>query len=843
MRKVITKSEGIRTAVRVIVLCLIISIWPLRLWHEDIAQNAGTVPAADTAVVAGDKNIAVQAFTAQYDHIYSIDLCLASGRPGEKFWLRLFDSKQQLISEQLVDTAECTIPGSCSVCINRDLIPGDAYCYLIQAAEGSSVTLALEDTAAPGNTSTGVLTYADSSVDNRNLLVTYRYREAMRKGRSLAVIFGLVAAGLLSDLLISRETKKRGLLTELVPDTWVWQIIGNPLIIALSAWGIIAVGPMHIFSRHIFDIMILEAGIVMLTITLLYAVNRKYKTAERSMALAHAGDHISDMLQTVFIALAVWATINYQNGTADVFHDIAFRQMLIFMGLAVISTYTARELWNIPNLIAAAVSAVTAGIVIHRYIPVQVDSYHVHSLRLTGVLAVVCALIAVNTFSIIKNRQFRPVSRGYAVFTAIYMALVIWRRNTRWWPVVMVVAFVVYLLRYGAWKRRSRLLINIAYGMTLNFVICTLYCLMHRPFLAFLLTRYPHMFFTVTETATYLAAALAAAMVLLFDRYNRTGEWRSCLGELMLFGVEMVYALFTMSRTVILAVAVTFMIMLFTLAGRGAEHRIRRQGTLLVSCILVTLWCFPICFSMQRIIPACVGQPYIFEYERSMVPDEIIRGNVPDSMYYMTFSRFCNYFSHKMFGTPDDWFDLNRYDIPSADIESDMSGALVASAGNKSIPDIARYMLPAIADSQLSESGQGTMEGGISNGRNSIFMSYISQMNLWGHDSMGATLEDGSVAAHAHNIYLQAAYDNGIIVGMVFAVWVLATLIMSFRYLKHRYTRDRAAGLPLAVTLTFASAGLVEWVNHPCIPLGLLFLLILPPLISEPADEEYDCDK
>ncbi len=842
MRKVITKSEGIRTAIKVIAICLIISIWPLRLWHEDIVQK-NTAKPAEQIEVSGDKNIAVQAFTAQYDHIYSIDLYLASGRPGEKFWLRLFDSKQQLLSEQKVDTTGCSIPGYCTVCINRDLTVGDAYCYLIQADEGSSVTLALEDTSAAGSTSTGVLTYADSSVDNRNISVSYRYREAMRKGRSLAFIFGLFAVSVLLNTIIADMTKKRGLWDTLVPDTWVWQIIGNPLIILFSLWGMAEVGPMHIFSRHIFDIIILEAGIIMLTVTLLYLVNRRYRTAERRMALAHTGDHVSDMLQTVFIALAIWATINYQNGTADVFHDIAFRQMLIFMGLAVIATYTARELWNMKNLAGVLVSAAAAVIGVHRYLPEQTDSYHIQSLKLTGILIVVCTVIAINTFGIVKNRMFKPADRGYALFTAVYMVLIIWRRNTRWWPVVMVAAFAVYLLRYGAWERRSRLLINIAYGITLNFIVCTLYCLMYRPFLAFLLTRYPHMFFTVTETATYLAAALAAAMVLLFDKYNRTGEWRSCIGELMLFGVEMVYALFTMSRTVILAVAVTFMIMLLTLVGRGMKHRVRREWTMFVSCVLVTLWCFPICFSMQRMIPACVGQPHIYEYEKSMVPDEIMRGNVPDSMYYMTFSRFCNYFSHKMFGTPDDWFDLNRYDISAADGTSAEEDGLLAFGRNDGLGRTTGYFVPSFADIQTSAGDTADGESGISNGRDSIFRSYIRQMNLWGHDTMGATLEDESIASHAHNIYLQAAYDNGIIVGMVFTVWVLVTIFRSFGYLRRRYTKDTAAGLPLAVSLTFAAAGLVEWVNHPCIPLGLLFLLVLPPLISEPAGEEYDCDK
>ena len=51
------------------------------------------------------------------------------------------------------------------------------------------------------------------------------------------------------------------------------------------------------------------------------------------------------------------------------------------------------------------------------------------------------------------------------------------------------------------------------------------------------------------------------------------------------------------------------------------------------------------------------------------------------------------------------------------------------------------------------------------NGRMDIFRAYIGQLNLAGHDDMGAVLPNGELAVHAHNIYLQVAYDHGLIVG------------------------------------------------------------------------------
>ena len=56
------------------------------------------------------------------------------------------------------------------------------------------------------------------------------------------------------------------------------------------------------------------------------------------------------------------------------------------------------------------------------------------------------------------------------------------------------------------------------------------------------------------------------------------------------------------------------------------------------------------------------------------------------------------------------------------------------------------------------------------NGRMDIFRAYLKELNLAGHDDMGAILPDGSLAVHAHNIYLQVAYDHGLAVGAVFVL-------------------------------------------------------------------------
>lgn len=102
-----------------------------------------------------------------------------------------------------------------------------------------------------------------------------------------------------------------------------------------------------------------------------------------------------------------------------------------------------------------------------------------------------------------------------------------------------------------------------------------------------------------------------------------------------------------------------------------------------------------------------------------------------------------------------------------------------------------------------------------------------------GHDDMYITLPDGNLIVHAHNIYLQAAYDHGIPAGIAFVLFGLATLVQSVVYYKRRKDDRLCSALPLALLLVFAVAGLTEWIFHPCNPITFCLLLLLAPLLTD----------
>lgn len=117
------------------------------------------------------------------------------------------------------------------------------------------------------------------------------------------------------------------------------------------------------------------------------------------------------------------------------------------------------------------------------------------------------------------------------------------------------------------------------------------------------------------------------------------------------------------------------------------------------------------------------------------------------------------------------------------------------------------------------------------NGRIDIFKSYIEQLNMTGHTEMGALLQNGEIATHAHNIYLQVAYDHGILVGIVFVLVGIVTFVMSCIYYHKKKGRITYAALPAVVTVAVAVAGLVEWIFHLSNPCGFVLMLVITPLL------------
>ena len=85
------------------------------------------------------------------------------------------------------------------------------------------------------------------------------------------------------------------------------------------------------------------------------------------------------------------------------------------------------------------------------------------------------------------------------------------------------------------------------------------------------------------------------------------------------------------------------------------------------------------------------------------------------------------------------------------------------------------------------------------------------------------------MATHAHNIYLQVAYDHGIPVGIIFLLVGMISFIKSCIYYVKKKDVVAYAALPAVITIAVAVMGLVEWVFHISNPCGLALLFVITP--------------
>ena len=118
----------------------------------------------------------------------------------------------------------------------------------------------------------------------------------------------------------------------------------------------------------------------------------------------------------------------------------------------------------------------------------------------------------------------------------------------------------------------------------------------------------------------------------------------------------------------------------------------------------------------------------------------------------------------------------------------------------------------------------------ISNGRITIFKSYLSQLNMTGHDEMGVPLPNGEIAVHAHNTYIQVAHDHGIPTGILFAVTLVTGLITGIRYYLRKRESEPLSLVTCAIIIGFMVAGISEWVFMYSNPMTIALMLSLAPL-------------
>ncbi len=826
MKKIVYESKAIQAVIFIIAAILLASLWPLRIWHEKVTASVSPVTGTVTEVIDEEKTV-LQEIVAQYDHMDTIEVYLGEECVGESFYLRILDEQWQMICEEETVIDYEKLPGFQSALIDVDMEVGKVYYVILQGKE-SGICAAYEAVTPEDAPYMGTMYYADSAMEGMSLAANYNYGVPLRKTRVLAFGLLILAVAALSIAAVRLRYRKKE--DRLLTVEKVFKRVMNPV---AGAGAVFCLGAVLLgfFGHYFLDNAMYFVGILFLAAILFYGINHGREGQDAVFTWDYLKSHGGDLIQSAAIAGAIAGCCEYMSGLYDIHHAAAERKEMFWFAVAVIAMFAWKEIFNLYNLIYLA----AAGLAGWRYysrsmaaFPEDVEEPAVVALKYTVLIGILLGLIVIRTVIALCRKKLTKPRFFYAGLLAVFFVMIIIFRNGRWWGVVMAAAFTLFYFSYGMWEHKERILVNIARGIIFQFSAATGYALLYRPYVTYRNARYTHIFHTVTITAAYLTMVECAAAVILLEKLKKSRKLRDFWKELTLFGVVSSYLLFTMARTAFFSAGVALLFALLVVSAGKGKKRLANIGKNLGLLILSVVVCFPVTFTAQRNIPALVSKPFLYEIEYSLYcPEDVMRGRRVDSVNFMRVGRFIDVFAEKIFGLEEGTFDIYG---EIAEYEESHKNRDREQTNAKALSVVQPGELVASADFVPENLPQ---DNDYTNGRLDIFRSYMEQMNATGHEEMGAVLQNGEIATHAHNIYLQVAYDHGIFVGILFIAVGIATFGASCLYYHRKKDKITYAALPLVVTAAVAVAGMVEWIFHLSNPCGLLLMLVVTPLVFE----------
>ncbi len=870
MRKIINKSTAIKAVVLIFALIGILMIFPVRVFTGLWQSSGGGEVLPESSLVNFEYNLTMQEFVAQYDRLSSVDVYIDRMEKGRYISCLLYDNEGRILLRVFTDTEGKEIPGYINIPMEINLEVGEHYA--IRFMDCRSKYFVAYETIPQETAYLGNLTVNYENVEGRHLAAKYNYRLPLSKEKSL-VVMGLIAViatiiCLITDIYFRKRPERNTLLT--VGKTI--QYAANPVAAVVFATLMIMVFPLKIFDSRAVDIVFYELGLIVAAALVFYAINHtiiKHQVGISFWQSLKNEDRVQYLLIMFSMAMAIWYGSCYMNDLYDIYHTISERHMAIWLLIMMLMTFSLKEALTLYNLAWVVLSGIY-GVNYYRshVMPDTEFEYDLHNtiLKYGIIIVILGGLLLMNFVRLIvlkiKNSRINSEHEKkevvhptvFGIILLVFFIAIVVLRNTRVWGIYLVLTYVCFYLRLAAWGKKKDYYKILSGGLMMNFAISMLFSWLHRYFAGYVSGRFAFIFHTVTVTAEYFTFMEAAVVVMLIVKIvalpkgtNLKGVFFSAWKEMVLFGFIVSYAIFTVSRTAYLAIAVSTLLVLCVVMRHYSRQFFRIVGVCLISVIV----CFPAAFTLQRILPTIAADPVIYPIDDT---DEFVRGGADwDNTNFMCVERFVNLFESKILsidvGTYDFPIDANNYedngygkplyDLYGAPYEESMDNPESQDQGRTETQDAENLLASAAftnAESfMLLDELAGYVDTDntldvISNGRITIFRSYIEQLNTWGHEEMGALLPNGEIAVHAHNTYLQVAYDHGSVTGILFIFMLVSALVAGIRYYEKNREKEPLSLITCAVVIGFMVAGVSEWIFQYCNPMTIVLMLSVAPL-------------
>lgn len=826
MNQSVKLSKAISYVVIVCAVLVFLAVWPAGIFHQTYVSKSNELMAKESDPVNVEHNV-TQMFVAEGGELSAVDLYVCNDMRGETITFRLYDaSYSELFNTFHVVKNNQEVPGFVHIPVGFDLIKDQEYYFTLEGLS-ADMTVAYEERETSTSIVNGFMSYAGIELPRHNVIIRYEYSTPFVWWQVLLIGAGIAVMTMVVLWLIRFLFEKKVTDREVKVHN-VFKVVLTPPVVLSGLVLCLMVFPGRKFGTGALNYAFYGIGILLLTAVLLYIIHYKRTGTEPLIEKSGFFERVPEVLQAVCFAGVLWSCYEYMNGLYDIHHEIATRKMLIWFMLSLICTFSKKELLRIWTWIWLIGAGIGSYFYAKPYLGVEEDGelYKLQAyIIVAGGLAILLTFVKWIRILLKKDTLSNKLSIPYTAFFATLLGLLIAYRNQRDWVTVMVVIFAIFYLRMWSWEKSDRILSILGNGLIFNFIYMVGYSLLHRPYHKYIYHRYGLGFHTVTMTGVYLALILCAVFARFLIRYHQKRNLKVLWSDLILIGVANVYLFITLSRTGYLAAAVTELVMILLFAFMEGKKKWIVAARSVAAVLGVTVLFFPIVFTMTRILPAISNDPILSEVEETGV--HITKGTPTDSEWYMDLNKFIEKAGYKVFGQEEeqqallmDWeerMEDSFYPAFMQEVRSfmDPSGVYVVNDA----------ILLADAGEEIPEDGLND----ITNGRIEIFKAYIEHWNTTGHEDMYIEDENGAMIVHAHNVFLQVIHDHGLITGIVFILFGIASFMISvFRFVKKK---DWKIALTIAIILAFAASGMAEWNFHLCNPFGPSLFVAVTPLL------------
>lgn len=848
----VKRNTIIQIVIATIAFILLVRVYPLGMLqkHDYSKQQAFNVSARDElkgdAFTNKDKKLQTVYFSKE--HLYKITLyldCITASdeEKSQKVWFRIYDDTFSCIYDEEYSCKNIEQDGYLRATPDMDVEVNKTYYYEVIIPEGTTASfmLPVASRSALSQTENSTL-YIDGIInDDVCLIADFDYSQPLSVFFVVLyyVLIGLAAIALYYVIMWAVSCfDERFAQNDLLIKKYIK--LGFSVLAGVSGFVVFLYAV--IFNKfgspvldRVFYLVAIIVGIGWLMVSVWFPVYYPKAKKISRLSVDRRNSLIwRNYIQILSFALLFYALCQYTNADREFYHYTNTRWMLIFLAIAFLMTYSEKYFLNKLSYIWVIFSCAGSFLYCNGF---KTDEKELLLARLTCGVVVAWGLLIINILLKFKN-PFKEIyfdgcsaketvleyfrhnwfSIVYTIMWIVFSILMYIYRFEKVWVFTATLPFIAMFFLRMTEAAKSRLLKNLANGILLSFGLVTFYCLMHRPHHYWMLYRYGGIFHTVACTGMYLSVVLAAAVSKLYGRLKRDTKMSAFVQnycEYFIISCIIGFIVLTMSRTAFLtSTVIIFMVTVLTaFTYKKNAARIVKETGILVAAAVVS---FPLVFTAVRMIPAIVNDPVRYDVEFQDDSFMICKGDPVNSDKYMTVQRFFM----ALFG---------RFSTESDDDQAMSSSNLLVYNGN----DWIGMCLNKAANDAISQGEEVSDENDISNGRFDIFMDYISELEAKGHPKMSPEDEEGAKYAHAHNSYLQTAYNFGIIAGAVFLIICAMSLFSSILLFYRDGYKYSSYLLPFALIVAFGFISLTEWAFHPCIPAGFSFLIVQIPLIRK----------